>query len=447
MGPIDYLGGMPRVDLGQELLQGLQMGQGIAQMRAQQDAKAAAQARAQQYATDVRAALGNPSAQAFGALTMNYPEHREAAKQAWEQMSEGQRVDEFGAAAKAWSAIESGNVDLAKSLYQRRIEEKKAAGHDASEEQQVLDAINKDPKLASGYLALAMHSADPEKYAESVGKIGAETRAREQAPAALERARADAAKAGSDAKTAAVTAQYADSQALADLTKKQWDVAKIVQDIGISKEQNRIRAMEAAAAKEGNALKREELSLKIEEAKRGRDEKIRENAATAETGANNIDNMLNTIQRIKANPSLKDVIGSFEGRMPESASMLDDEESDAISLINTLGSQAFLAKIPEMKGTGQLSNAEGDKLQSALQNLGRAQSEKQFNASLDEAARLLNKARENLSKKSGVPLRAPDTPAAPGAKPPLASFGGKPAQPTVTLTPGSGVPVMTPAGQ
>lgn len=34
----------------------------------------------------------------------------------------------------------------------------------------------------------------------------------------------------------------------------------------------------------------------------------------------------------------------------------------------------------------------------------------------------MKKARENISKRSGVPLAKPDTPAAPGARPPLSSF-------------------------
>ena len=94
----------------------------------------------------------------------------------------------------------------------------------------------------------------------------------------------------------------------------------------------------------------------------------------------------------------------------------------AQALIDTLGSQAFLAQIPNIKGMGALSNAEGEKLQSAFQNLGRTQSEAQFRANLDEASRLLKKGREALAKSSGVPLGKPDTPAAPGARPPIDSF-------------------------
>lgn len=424
---IDYMGMLPQVDLGGRFLRGLQSAGALAnlsQIGQQQEQARLARERQALYETEVADAMKNPTAERFAALTAKFPEQREAFKQSWDTLSEAQKRDDFGANTRALAALNSGRQDLAESIFTQRLEAKKASGADTSEDQMVLDIIKNNPKDAPGFLHYTMFNADPEKYAENVAKLGGEQRAAEQAPADLAAKQAGAAKTAAEAKTAQVTAQYADSQAFADLQKKRWDVTKIVEDINIGREQNRIRAMEVAASKEGNALKREELQLKIDEAKRTRDEKIREVAATAEAGASNIDNMLNTIQRIKQNPALDDVVGSFEGRMPEAASMLDDRESDAIALINTLGSQAFLAKIPEMKGAGALSNAEGDKLQAALQNLGRAQSEKQFRASLDEASRLLTLGRENLSKKTGIPLQGSGTPAAPGARPPLSSFGG-----------------------
>jgi hypothetical protein len=65
-----------------------------------------------------------------------------------------------------------------------------------------------------------------------------------------------------------------------------------------------------------------------------------------------------------------------------------------------------------MKGTGALSEKEGAKLESSLTNLSRVQSEKQFKANLDEAKRILLKARANQAEKLGIPDTVPDTPAA-----------------------------------
>jgi hypothetical protein len=118
--------------------------------------------------------------------------------------------------------------------------------------------------------------------------------------------------------------------------------------------------------------------------------------------------MLNTADRVLKNPSLNSVLGSIQGRLP---AFVSDEANDAIALIDTLGSQAFLSQIPNVKGMGALSNAEGEKLQSALQNLTRKQSEKQFRENLSEAQRLMLKARKNISTRFGVPETTPDTPA------------------------------------
>ncbi|MFW1812974.1 hypothetical protein ACG9HX_16980, partial [Acinetobacter ursingii] len=86
---------------------------------------------------------------------------------------------------------------------------------------------------------------------------------------------------------------------------------------------------------------------------------------------------------------MRDVIGSIEGAdyyPTQAAAALNtfnpvggssgDDRADSIALIETLGSQAFLSQSPAIKGLGQLSNVEGDKLQAAFQNLGRKQSEK-----------------------------------------------------------------------
>ena len=231
-----------------------------------------------------------------------------------------------------------------------------------------------------------------------------------------------------------MTAKYADSTALADLEVKGWNVKNIQSEIGYRKESSRIAAMNAAVGREGNDLKREELKLKIAETRQGMDDKVRAKVADAEAASNTIDNMLNTIERVKKSKGLREVVGSIEGQtyyptqIAAAANALNpmtsggDDRSDAIALIETLGSQAFLAQVPTLKGTGSLSNAEGEKLQTALQSLRRTQSEEQFRANLDEAARLLNKGRENVAKRYGMPLAKPDTPAAPGARPPLDSF-------------------------
>lgn len=440
MGPIDYSGAFaPQAQNPfAGALQAIQLGATIRDDRAQQAALAEKNRQAQEMSAALSEASQNPTPERIAALSVRYPQLSEGFKRSYDMMASEAQKSNLSSMTQVYAAVNSDRPEIATQLLRQQAETLKSSGRDkeAQAASTMADLVEKSPQHAKLTIGAALSGImGPDKFAESFAKLGGEARAQEQAPAVLEEARAKAAKTASEAKTAAVTAQYADSNAIQDLVKKKWDVTKIVEDIGIAKETNRIKAMEAAIAKEGNDIKKQEVTAKLEEARRNRDEKIRETVAGAESAASNADNMLNTIERIKKNPALNDVLGSIQGRLP---SVFSDEGSNAIELIDTLGSQSFLAQVGQIKGMGALSNAEGEKLQSALTNLSRKQGEKQFRENLDEAARLIKKGRENISKRTGVPLGAPDTPAAPGARKPLSAFDSG----AVTLDPRSGVPTL-----
>lgn len=430
MRPQDYtLSNVP--DPGQSFMQGLQSGEQQAIMRQQralqlQQQQAALQAQ-QRREQALQAVLKNPRAGAAGyaQLMLLMPKESEAIKRSWETLNTEQSQARLSDLTQWTAAIEAGKPEFAVSAMLAQADAIDATEGRQTPEGQALRAqaeiVKADPTTAARVLLkpLLFSHPDGKKVLDNIAAQGAEERAVAEAPGKLRKVNADAAGAEADAVTKGVTAKYADSQALADLETKGWNIKAIQNDIEYKKQANRIAAMNAATSRSNSDMQRQELALKIQEAQGKLAEKVREKVATAEAGATSIDNMLNTIERIKKNPSLNDVVGSIEGRLPV---VFSDEAADATALIETLGSQAFLAQIPNIKGMGALSNAEGEKLQAALQNLGRVQSEKQFRASLDEAGRLLKKGRENLSKSTGVPLSKPDTPAAPGTRPPLDSF-------------------------
>jgi len=424
MQPIDYMTQVRQPF--QAALQGYAQGAAIRDDQ-QQQAALALQAQQQQQAllaqqqmlAEVDAISRNPAATAkdYAALTMRYPQLREQAKQAWEMVGNERRAGVQEMLTRAYAATSSGRPDIAQNILRERATAMRNSGDEAGAKQmeQSADLIGQDPVQARYQIGTFLAGImEPDKFAETFSKLGGEARAQELQPTAVQKSVADANKAQSDAAKAATEAKFAESKAVADLKLSAAQIEKFAADTEIARMNSRIAAMNAQTAREGNTLKLKELQLKIEEAQQKRDAAVREKVATAESGAASIDNMLNTIERIKANKSLDDVVGSFEGRVPAVlGSAMDDEESDAIALIETLGSQAFLAQIPNIKGMGALSNAEGDKLQSALQNLSRAQSEKQFRANLDEARRLLLKGRTNIERSTGVTLGRPDTPARP----------------------------------
>jgi hypothetical protein len=230
-----------------------------------------------------------------------------------------------------------------------------------------------------------------------------------EAVAAADKAAADAAKATADAQKAAVAAKFAESNAVIDLQKKGWDITKIQSDIDIAKQNSRIAAMNAATAKEGNALKRQENEIKLKEMIDKRDATVREKVAEVESARGDMDNFLNTADRILKTP--KNIVGSAAGPISSRMPTLSQDTADFEALVETLGSQAFMSQIPKMKGAGALSEKEGDKLQSSLQNLSLKQSPERLIENVKEAQRLILKGRATLAKRSGLPESIPDTPA------------------------------------
>lgn len=417
--PINYLAALPQVDLGRSLIEGLQIGATIGEIQQRQVArqqemlaKQQAEQRLQAYRGELENAFTQGTPQAFSRLMTLFPEHQAAIKPQFEQLSKDRQAGEIAAALPVASALLSGNAKVAKGLIEARIKAT-PEGQDSSGLQSLSSLIDADPQTARNYALMGLSQVmAPDKFAETFGKLAEAGRAEAMAPITMRKETALSAEAEEKAKQAAIKSRFAESEAVIDLEKKGWDIKKIQSDIAIAKQNAQIAAATVQIGKTTNDLKRQELELKVDEMKQKRDSAVREKAAEVESARFNIDNMLNTSQRILNNPSLNSVIGTIQGRTPV---FLSDEAQDAVALIETLGSQAFLSQIPNVKGMGQLSNAEGDKLQNSLQNLSRVQSEKQFRENLQEATRLLKKARENVSMRFGVPETAPDIPAAKGA--------------------------------
>jgi hypothetical protein len=412
--PINYWGMLPEISLGDSLLKGAQATAIMSQARQREQALLQARQREEQYRRDLTGVLDAPSAEGFARLTAMYPEQREAFKQSWDALSAEQQKAELGAASRVFGALNANRPDMAEALLTERIEALKNANQPATEEEGILEIIRTDPNRAKGYLGVTLASiVGPEKFAESFGKIGGELREQEMAPAQLSEAQSKAQK-------AAVDAKFAESQAALDLQKRGWDITKIQEDIKIARENSRIAAINASISRESNDLKRAELAAKLAEAQEKRDAALREKVATVESASASMDNMLNTADRILSTPA--SVIRAATGPISTRTPTLSQDTADFEELVNTMSSQAFLAMIPTFKGGGGAgADAEGAKLQQALQNLSLRQSPERLLENVREAQRLILKGRSSLARKHGLPETVPDTPAARGGP----SSGGK----------------------
>ena len=399
MQPIDYASMQKAPDPGQAMLEGLKFGQGIRDMRDKRAETERAEELRKQYSADLSSTMNNPTPEAFAALSAKYPQQREAFKQSWDMMKEGQRDQEFSTGVQAYGAIQAGQPEVAAQLLDERIAAKKNSGQDATKLETMRKMLDSDPKAISSHLGLALSSIDPDRW----NKMTSELRAAQKAPSELSESQSKAQK-------AAVEAKFAESNAVLDLQKKGWDITKVQEDIKVAKENSRIAAMNAAISREGNALKRQEMGVKLQEMKEKRDEAVRTKAAEVESARGSMDNMLNTADRILKTPM--GVVGAAAGPVSSRMPTTSQDTADFEELVTTLGSQAFMAQIPNIKGMGALSNAEGDKLQAALQNFSLRQSPERLLENVQEAQRLILKARSTLTKRHGVPEVIPDTPAA-----------------------------------
>lgn len=243
---------------------------------------------------------------------------------------------------------------------------------------------------------------------ESIGRVRGEARAAEAfAPEQRKRM--------AEAESAAVAARFAESKAVSGLQLTAAQIAGLALDADIKRQNVAIAGMNARLAGEGNDLKRQELALKVAEMQDKRDTTARERVGELNAARGNIDNFLNTASRALNTPM--NVIGSAAGPVSARMPTVSQSTADFEALIETLGAQSFLSQIPNIKGMGQLSNAEGEKLQSALQSLSLRQSPERLVENIREAQRLMVKARGNIEARYGSAPSVPDTPAARTASP------------------------------
>jgi hypothetical protein len=362
----------------------------------------------------------NPNSKDVQSLLLEFPELHEGLGKSLDFMSADEKKNTQAMAFSVLSALENGKDDAAVQVIDQQIDAAKNAKDTASAKRlEVLrNSVIANPNAARFSLDGLLFSTMGKDYGDlrkntEAAKTDAATRGSK-----VRQGEAEATKTEADAVTAQVKAKFADSDAAIELEKKGWDIKKIQSDMQIAKMNSQIAAMNAqtsrmnvGVASQGNNLKMQENQIKLQELIDKRNTTVREKAAEVESARFNIDNMLNTANRVLNTP--KSVISAAAGPISSRIPTTSSNTADFEALVSTLGSQAFLSQLPNIKGMGQLSNVEGDKLQAALQNMSLTQSPGRLIENVKEAQRLLLKVRQNVSTRYGVPDTAPDTPAAP----------------------------------
>ena len=427
----------------------IQLGQGLqqAQMEQQQAAlnqqilqrKAEQQAQFSSKANEILTkGLSNATAEDFTQLSMlTDKDTAKTLQDTFKNLGEDKQRQTLGSVSEVVSALAAGKTDIAAERLKGRAELLKKTGRPQdAQEASVLEAqaelATKDPEFLQFDLTYKLATLPGGKaFLENIEQSRKTAEEKALSPERLAKAKADALKAG-------VEADFAGSKAVADLNLTQAQIDNYAATQEIARENLKIAKLGADLKREENTLKRQELQQKLDDAKVVRDEKVRKNVSDANTAFANFDNFLNTADRAlqgwgrnkegkvdvtKPKGYVESATGPLSTRLPTvSQDVADFEET-----IETLKSQAFLSQVEKMKGLGALTEREGAALTAALTNLNLRQSPQQLGRNLQEAQRLILKARNETERKYGVGA-APDRPAGPG--------GAAPAQAPGTPVPG-----------
>jgi hypothetical protein len=391
----------------QTISQGLQT-QGLFQQNQLDAIKLEEARRTRQAAENFQTALGafvkSGKAEAdFSALiTATPPEHITQMAKMWDAFSEPKKKDAMQFSSEVVAALMTGNNDKAVQAAEKRAGIYEASGltAEAAQMRKTAELAKTHPDFLLAQTAMGIVAAGGDKVLRGAIDLK-ESREKSELHGP------QMAKATAQVTTAEAEAKYSEQTHATELAKKGWDIKKIQSDMAATAQTQRLHVMKAAQDTMTSDLHRRELELKINKAQEEQGAKVRERAADIDSARTTVDNMLNTADRLLATPAnvVKAAVG-LTSKFPTVLSSTADFEE----MVSTFTSQAFLAQVPTLKGSGSLSNMEGDKLQASLQSLSLRQSKEQFLTSVKEVQRLLLKGRANLVTKYGLPESVPDRP-------------------------------------
>lgn len=412
MGPNDYSAAFSDLPSPQNaMLEGLKFGAGMRELQDKRAADDAAAVQRQQEQTDMAELAQNPTAANIAAFSVKYPKYSEQMKRGWDMVNPSERQAKLEHATQVYSAFNADKPEIALKLMRDQAAALRNSGDErgAGATEAMANLFEHDPtfaKIQTGKILGAM--AGPEKFAETFAKMGEEARAQELQPDAVKKAGADARGAVADADTKEVGAKYAEKGVLLDLEKKGWDIEGIKADIDYKKQSSRIAAMQAAYAREGNDLKRQELQIKIDEARVKLDTTVRDRADEAQTQIGGAQAVTNLIDEIFADPeSLRAVTGAsaWKGKIPGT------DNRAVAGKIEQLKNMLALLHIDKLKGP--TSDRDILFLKQISANLDVYQDEDQVMKILGKVRDITVRREGQLRKKYGVPTTKED----PGIQP------------------------------
>ena len=304
-------------------LGGMKVGAALADVQARRQAQEQAQA----AQTEVANLFKNPNATAKDyarVATLLPKDQAEGVRKSFEMLNAEQQQNRLSQSGQVYSAMQSGQPEIAKSLLQQQAEAFTASGR--PDEAKAIDTyiklIDLNPAGAKATVGLMLAGVPGGKeMLENIDKTLSTSRAEATAPAALkkaiadadkavadattaqaaatnapEKAAADAAKAAADAAKAKVQAQYAEKVELANLEKTGWDVKNLKSQIGDRSERLKLDQQTTIATV---AEKMATIQNKLNEIPADTRKLINESATLAATSKQSANQMNDLAKRIE----------------------------------------------------------------------------------------------------------------------------------------------------
>jgi hypothetical protein len=233
-------------------------------------AEAQAQAQAREQAmkaqTELKTLFSNPNATAsdYARVTAFLPKDQaENVRKSFDMMSSSQQQNRLQQSGQVYTALKSGQTDIAKNLLKEQADAFRNSGReqDAKATETYLQLIDMNPTGSQATIGLMMATLPGGKeMLENIDKTLSTTREEAKAPSALIEARAKADKAVADATTAQATATNAPEKAAADAAlataqaQKAQVEAKYAEQITLADIKKKAADLGLTSAQTGSAL-------------------------------------------------------------------------------------------------------------------------------------------------------------------------------------------------
>lgn len=381
MDPINY--NIQVKDPFESSLQAAQAGVNLSNFAEQQAEKQRLIQQQQQMRSDLATLAQNPSPTAndFASMTIKYPELADHFKNTWNMLDADRQKTAINQASQVYSALMTGNNDVAQSLLEKQAEAARNAGRtdDAQHAETLAKLVEMNPATAKTSAGLMLASAlGPDKFAENFSKISV-------IPSAIKKGDAEATSATLEAQSKPTEIE------LSNLTK--------AQALENGKIERQLKVLDAQIKIADSETKRQDLQLRRDQLVQKQQQLILGNTEAAQSQMDTINSTLATVDKVLNHPGLESGTG-FGGDV--NAFFSGSEAADFRAVVDTLKSQQFLAQAKELKGMGALSDAEGARIEKAVSSLNTNQSPEAFKESLGVIKDSLLKAQRKLTA-SGKP--------------------------------------------